>query len=151
MDATATAPVPPADQKPNNAMVRDEFSESVIWDDMPSPLKRIAQSVYHAAACKYIYLGILACNVALGIWIIIESINESFPHPVFYVFECLINVTLLTDVGMRLWLNGCYRFWHSISNVFELALVSICFLLTIITIARMLFLSEQPPNNNRSR
>ena len=117
---------------------RDEFSESVIWDDVPSPYRRLVQSVYHAPTCRYIYLGILALNIALAIWIIVDAIRGSMPHAVFYVFELLVNVALMSDVIVRFWLNGCYRFWHSISNVFEFVLVSVCFLLTIVTIARII-------------
>jgi len=116
----------------------DEFSESVIWDDMPSPYRRMVQSTYHSNSCRYIYLGILAFNCMLAIWIIVDSVRKTFPHPVFYVFEFLINIALMSDVLVRMWLNGCYRFWHSISNIFEISLVSACLILTIVTVARIL-------------
>ncbi len=128
---------------------RFDYTESVVWDDMPGPYKRLAQNLYRATACKYIYLGILAANCGLAVWIIIDSVSETFPHPIFYVFEFLVNLTLMVDVGIRIWLNGWYRFWHMPGNVFELVLVSICFILTILTIAGTTAVTIRPSDRQR--
>ena len=125
-----------ATQKNEANSPNDQFLDSVIWDDMDNPIKRTVQSLYHATACKYIYLVLLVMNFGLGIWVIIDFVLNKFPGTVFYVFEFVINIILLADVLFRMWLNGWHRFWRSLSNIFEFCIVIVCLILSIITIAR---------------
>ena len=116
--------------------LQDDLAASVIWDDMPGPYKRIVQSVYYSSSCRYIYGFLLLCNLALAIWIIIVIFNSMQIHAAFYVIELGVNLVLLTDVFLRMFLNGCYRYWHIFSNILEFGIVIVCFILTIVCIAR---------------
>ena len=126
-----------ATQKDGGNSSNDQFIDSVIWEDMDNPIKRTVQSLYHAISCKYIYLVILVMNFGLGIWVIIDFVLNTFPGTAFYVFEFVINIILLVDVCLRMWLNGWHRFWRSLSNIFEFCIVIVCLILSIITIARL--------------
>ncbi len=129
--------LPEGEQQPDQERsLRDEYAESMIWEDMPSPFKRMIKSLYYSTACKVIYLVILAANAALAIWVMVVLINGTYPHTAFYVFELLINVVLLVDVIIRMWVQQCYRYWKSAFNIFEFVLVSVCTILTIITMVR---------------
>ena len=117
----------------------DNYADSVIWEELDNPIKRFVQHIYHAVACKYFYLILFLLNLALGIWVVVSFINESFPEVAFYVFEFGISIILFFDVCLRMWVNGWTRYWRSLSNIFEVCLVVICLSLSIITISCLLF------------
>eukprot|EP00826_Nyctotherus_ovalis_P005894 TRINITY_DN11346_c0_g2_i5.p1 TRINITY_DN11346_c0_g2~~TRINITY_DN11346_c0_g2_i5.p1 ORF type:complete len:197 (+),score=32.59 TRINITY_DN11346_c0_g2_i5:163-753(+) len=116
---------------------RERYSPSVVWDDMATPCKHTFQSLYYSTKCKYVYVVILLLTLVLGVWSIYELIAHKFPPPAFYVLELTVNAIFIADISLRVWLNGCRRFWSSVPNIFEVILIVICTVTSIVIICHI--------------
>ena len=112
-------------------------NESLTWNTSVSPMKSKVQSLYYSTKCKYIYFIFLILTICIAIWSLVDLFKCIFPPTIFYVFESIINFILLLDIILRIWINGLIKFLDHISNVFGLALVVLCVIISVITIARM--------------
>ena len=74
-------------------------------------------------------------NFFLGIWIICDLVNNSSPTTLFYILESILNVILLLDVFLRLWIKGCYSYWRSCTDVFLFIVVILCAACTGVSMA----------------
>ena len=109
-------------------------------NEISTPLKHFVNTIYYSSKCRVIYIILAVYNIILAIWIIVDLVKSEKPTLIFYILESLINLVLLCDVILRVWVKTCYHYWRSFTNIIEFCLVLICTLSTVISIIRNLFL-----------
>ncbi len=113
------------------------MTESMIWNNMASPCKRAANSLYFSKACCGIYIILLGLNCGLAVWAVYDLVRRNSPNNVFYICETVINSALLVDVMLRLWIKGCYKYWHECTCIFEFFVVWACIIMTVLSFSRI--------------
>eukprot|EP00826_Nyctotherus_ovalis_P002698 TRINITY_DN10544_c0_g6_i1.p2 TRINITY_DN10544_c0_g6~~TRINITY_DN10544_c0_g6_i1.p2 ORF type:complete len:130 (-),score=18.34 TRINITY_DN10544_c0_g6_i1:290-679(-) len=114
----------------------NEEAKSLVEESDVSPSRRKMRAIYSSSKCQYLYFILLLVTISLNIWSNIELFNACLPNRAFYVFESVVNLILLVDISIRLWVAGCYKFFTNVSNFFELLLAVLCIILCVATHAR---------------
>ena len=115
-------------------MEENELNPRRLSLGIPNTCKRIVNSLYFSCTCRVIYLLLLLYNIILAVWVIHTIIyNQSFDI-LFYTLESILNAILVIDVGLRMWIKTCYRYWKEYVSYFEFFFVFACTCCTILGI-----------------
>lgn len=83
--------------------------------------------IYFSSSCRCFYLALIIASVTVCVWTLIDF--GKFPDNAWFIgLEAVLTVAVLTEVVMRMYLQGTRTFLMNWMNLFDLAVIVFSFL-----------------------
>ena len=83
--------------------------------------------IYFSPYCRAFYVLLILLNIACIVWTLFQF--GSFPTETWFLaIEVSLSAMVKGEVGWRMYLQGCKKFWTSVSNIFDVLVSVACFI-----------------------